>query len=156
MATEQGRHRDRRRVAGGDRARALRGRRGTAALEFAMVAPVLILIIMGVMIFGLYMALLHEVQELASSAARASVAGLTQTERNTLATNFINNFVASSGLLVPADVTVATTTTGTPPTSYRVSVTYNLKDTPIPALGSLVSLTSTSIQRTAIVQFGGY
>jgi Flp pilus assembly protein TadG len=156
VAADRQRHRAKQCPAGHRNARSLASRRATAALEFALVSPVLILIIMGVVIFGLYMTLLHEVQELASSAARASVAGLNQTERNTLATNFINNFVANSGLLVPADVTVATTTTGTPPTSYQVSVTYNLKDTPIPALGSLVSLPNTSIQRTAIVQFGGY
>jgi len=140
-----------------DPAKRLRhARRGTAALEFAIVAPIMLLVMIGIMVFGLYLTLCHEVQELASSGARASVAGLTQSERNTLAQSFINNFVSLSGLLVPADLAITTATTGTPATSYQVSVTYNLKDTPIPALGKLVNFTSTSIQRTAIVQFGGY
>jgi Flp pilus assembly protein TadG len=141
---------------GGPAARFRHALRGTAALEFAIVAPIMLLMIVGIMMFGLYLTLCHEVQELASSGARASVAGLNQAERNTLAQSFINNFVSLSGLLVPADLAIATATTGTPATSYQVSVTYNLKDTPIPALGKFVNLPSTSIQRTAVVQFGGY
>ena len=131
-------------------------RSATAALEFAIVSPALILMILAMMLFGFYLTLLHEVQELASSGARASVAGVTNAERNTLAQQFISNFIASSGLLVPADLTVATGTVGTPAVSYQVSVTYNLKDTPIPFLASLVNIPDSSIQRTAIVQLGGY
>jgi hypothetical protein len=111
---------------------------------------------LAMMLFGFYLTLLHEVQELASSGARASVAGVTNAERNTLAQQFISNFIASSGLLVPADLTVVTGTVGTPAVSYQVSVTYNLKDTPIPFLASLVNIPDSSIQRTAIVQLGGY
>jgi Flp pilus assembly protein TadG len=131
-------------------------RSATAALEFAIVSPALILMFLAMMLFGFYLTLLHEVQELASSGARASVAGVTNAERNTLAQQFISNFIASSGLLVPADLTVVTGTVGTPAVSYQVSVTYNLKDTPIPFLASLVNIPDSSIQRTAIVQLGGY
>ncbi len=134
----------------------IRSRRGTAALEFAIVSPILILMLIAMMLFGLYLTLLHEVQELASSGARASVAGVTPAERNALAQSFISTFVANSGLIIPADLTVQTATIGTPPTSYQVSVTYNLKDTPIPYLGSLINLQDNIIQRTAIVQLGGF
>jgi Flp pilus assembly protein TadG len=129
---------------------------GTAALEFAIVSPVLILMFLGMMLFGLYLTLLHEVQELASSGARASVAGVTQAERSQLANQFIYNFIANSGLLISSDLTVTTATIGSPPTEFQVSVSYNLKDTPLPLLGRLVNVPNNTIQRTATVQFGGY
>jgi Flp pilus assembly protein TadG len=122
-------------------------------MEFAMVAPVLILMFLGMIMFGLYLTLQHEVQELASSGARASVGGVTQTERNSLANQFIYNFVASSGLIIASDLSVTTQTTGS---SYQVSVAYNLKDTPIPFLGRLINVNNGTIQRTATVQFGNY
>ncbi len=130
--------------------------KGTAALEFAIVSPLLILMFLAMMLFGFYLTLLHEVQELASSGARASVGGVTQAERSQLANQFIYSFIGNSGLLVASDLTVTTVTIGSPPTSYQVSVSYNLKDTPIPALGRLVNIPNNTIERTATVQFGGY
>ena len=137
-------------------ARRLDGKSGTAALEFAVVAPVLMLMLIGMVLLGFYFTLLHEVQELASSSARASVAGVTDVERQALAQQFVADYTAASGLLLPADITVATGTVGSPAIAYQVSVTYDLKDTPIPALGSLISLPAATIQRVAQVQLGGY
>ena len=133
-----------------------RHRSGIAALEFALIAPVFMLMLIGMIAMGFYVMLLHEVQELASSAARSSVAGLNQTERNTLAQAFVSNYLAASALLVASDVNVQTSTTGTPPTDYAVSVSYKLKDTPIPFLSGVIGINFTTINSTSIVEFGGY
>ena len=133
-----------------------RHRSGVAALEFALIAPVFILMLIAMIAMGFYLMLLHEVQELASSAARSSVAGLNEAERNTLAQAFVANYLAASALLVATDVNVRTTTTGTPPQNYAVSISYNLNDTPIPFLSGIVGINFSTINSTAIVEFGGY
>ena len=118
----------------GKRGHGLRGliaqNRAVAAVEFAILAPVLILMLLGMICFGLYLVYLHELQEIASSAARASVAGLNQAERDTLAKQFVTSAVTNSSLLSLADLTVTTSTSGTPATFYAVTLDYQLKDTP--------------------------
>lgn len=133
-----------------------RDRRGIAAVEFAIIAPVLLALIIGMVCFGLYFVYLHELQELASSAARASVAGLSATERDQIARQFVNSATAGSSILNAADLTVSTSTSGTPAVNYVVTLQYSLKDTPIPLLARFVSLPVGSISRTSTVQFGDY
>lgn len=130
--------------------------RAVAALEFAMVAPVLLLMVLGMMCFGFYYTYLHELQELASSAARASVAGLSQSERDTLARQYVTNAIANSSLLSSSDLTVTTATSGTPAIFYAVTLAYNMKDTPLPLMAGFVHLNASSISRTSTVQFGYY
>ena len=127
-----------------------------AALEFAIVGPVLILMIIGMMCFGLYYTYIHEVEELAGAAARASIAGLNAAERTSLAKQYVTNATANATFLHATDLTVTTATAGSPATIFSVTITYNLHNTPIPVLASLVSASATSITRTCSVQFGGY
>jgi Flp pilus assembly protein TadG len=131
-----------------------RARRAVAALEFALTAPILLLMMIGLICFGFYFVFMHELQELASSAARASVAGLSDAERDTLARQFVATAIADSAMLNAADVTVSTSSAGTPATLYEVTVDYTLKDTPIPMLAGLISLQLSDISRTSTVKFG--
>ncbi len=129
---------------------------GTAALEFAIVTPALLAMFLAMICFGILFMNLHEVQELASSAARASVSGLSATERSSLVQAYLTQALASSVMLNPADVTVTTVTTGTPATMYSVTVNYNLKDTVIPQLAGLISQKFNTVSRTSTIMFGGY
>jgi len=131
-------------------------RSGVAALEFALITPVMLLMIFAMICLGTFLIFTHEVQELSSSAARSSVAGLSEAERDELAHAFIAASLANSAILNPADVTVQTATSGSPPTDYSVTVNYNLKDTPIPFLAQLISLQFNNISTTSTIQFGGY
>jgi Flp pilus assembly protein TadG len=131
-------------------------RSGVAALEFALVTPILLLMIFAMLAMGIYLMFVHEVQELASSTARSSVAGLNEAERNSLAQQFVANAVANSALLNAADVSLQTTTSGTPATNYAVTISYTLKDTPIPMLASLIAVPLNNISRTSTIEFGGY
>jgi Flp pilus assembly protein TadG len=98
----------------------------------------------------------HELQEISSSAARASVAGLNETERDSLARQFVATAISNSTLFQAEDLTVSTGTSGTPATDYEVTLAYNLKDTPIPMLANFVSLQLGNISHTATIQFGNY
>ena len=54
---------------------------GSSAVEFAIVAPVLIALFAGIVVFGLYLGAMSSLRQLAAEAARASVAGVTDAER---------------------------------------------------------------------------
>ncbi len=131
-------------------------RRGMAALEFALVAPLMLLIMLATTAMGAYLMFVHEVQELASSAARSSVAGLNPAERDSIAQQFVANAVSNSALLNSADLTVQTATTGSPADNYSVTISYALKDTPIPMLSTMIAIPLNNISRTSTVEFGGY
>lgn len=127
---------------------------GSTAVEFAVVSPVLFLVILGILAFGYVIGIQHGVQQLASEAARASVSGLSNAERAQIARAFIDQNVEAYPLLRPARLTVEAAP-GASAASFAVSLTYDLSDLPfyrwnIPALpGPLV-------QRRAVVLRGGY
>jgi Flp pilus assembly protein TadG len=50
-----------------------------------MVLPIVLTVVFGIVLFGSYLAVVHGVQQLTAEAARASVAGMTETERSTAA-----------------------------------------------------------------------
>lgn len=129
-----------------------RDRRGVAAMEFAMVAPFLLLMMCGLVVYGGWFWMAHSVQSLASEGARAAIAGLDPAEQETLARNFVETQVAGLGLQAErASVQVESTTA-----VIRVNVAYNLSDHPLMALSALVPSPPRMIRRTAVVRLGGY
>lgn len=72
-----------------------RDRSASAALEFALVSPALLMIMIGILVFGLYFGSFIAVTNAAAEGARASVAGLNDTERGTLATQAATTTFAS-------------------------------------------------------------
>ena len=72
-----------------------RDRRAAALIEFALLLPVLLSLVMGVICYGQYIWLAHSVQSAANDAARAIVAGMTASERLTLAQAAVATDMAS-------------------------------------------------------------
>jgi len=104
--------------------------RGAVAVEFALVAPLYLLLVFGTMIFAIYFATFVAVIEGASEGARASISGLTDVERGQLARARAQSLLAAySPMLNPARATITTlpVTAGTTP-SYRVAVSYPISD----------------------------
>ncbi len=81
-----------------------RNRCGATAVEFAIVGPVLMLLLIGIMIYGGYFLMAHSVQELANDAARSAVAGLSDSERQQLASASLASELPSYGFLNPKQV----------------------------------------------------
>ena len=71
--------------------------RGAAIVEFALLLPLLICLLMGVLGYGQYFLLAHSVQQIANDAARATVPGLSATERASLARQSVTDDVAALG-----------------------------------------------------------
>ncbi len=75
--------------------RLARDARGAALIEFALLLPALLSLVMGVLCYGQYIWLAHSVQAAANDAARAIVAGVTPAERLSLAQAAVATDMAS-------------------------------------------------------------
>jgi Flp pilus assembly protein TadG len=125
--------------------------RGASVVEFALVLPLFGCLLYGVLGYGQYFLLAHNVQQLANDAARATVAGLSADERRTLATTSVGNEIASLHTIRPADVTTAIEET-----SDTVTVRVRLDATNVPLFrNTLVPMPDPVIERRAVVRPGG-
>lgn len=130
---------------------------GTAAIEFALVLPIFLVLLLGILAYGVYFAAAHSTAQLAADAARASVAGLTETERSTLARANVASNIASYGILLdPSKVTVEAATVPTDTTEFRVAVRYDASDLPIWSFTPFLPLPSKVIEQAAVIKRGGY
>ncbi|WP_172839622.1 TadE/TadG family type IV pilus assembly protein [Sphingomonas sp. LK11] len=81
------------------RPQVLRDRRGAALIEFALVLPILLTMLMGIVSFGEYFLTAHLVQQAANDAARAALAGMSATERKGIAVDTAKRMIDSTGIL---------------------------------------------------------
>lgn len=85
----------------------LRDRRGSSIVEFAIVLPVLVMLLFGLLAYGQYFLLAHSTQQLANDAARATLAGMSATERLTLAQASVTREKAALPEAARASITTA-------------------------------------------------
>lgn len=126
---------------------------GTSAVEFAIVGPVFIVLLLGIMSYGGYFWLAHAVQQLANDSARAAVAGLSASERQSLAQSTINSEVQSYAFLNATSATVSVTSQTN---SMSVSIAYDASSTPFFSLRGLVPMPPSTITRNATIMLAGY
>jgi Flp pilus assembly protein TadG len=126
-------------------------RRGAAIVEFAILLPVLILIMLGMLSYGQYFLLAHSIQQLANDAARATVAGVTPAERLTIAGATVTREKAS----LPEAASAAITTAVDEATEkVTVRVRLDASNTPL-FRNTIVPLPDAVIERRAVVRPGG-
>ena len=126
---------------------------GASAVEFAIIAPVFILMIVGMLAYGIYFGAANSVQQIAADAARTSIAGLNPTERDALVAAFIDGNAGAYVFIDPADVDFAIGDDEDDPGQYRVTVTYDASSLPIWALP--VPLPGKTISFTSTIRLGG-
>jgi Flp pilus assembly protein TadG len=131
-------------------------RDGASAVEFAIVFPVFLLVLFGIICFGAYLTVVHGVQQLTAEAARASIAGLTDSERLTLARDNINANVESYPLLTASRLAVNSAATDPATGTFTVTVRYDASEMFIFGLPGLVPAPNPIITRTSAIQRGGY
>jgi Flp pilus assembly protein TadG len=129
---------------------------GASAVEFALVAPIFIVILIGITDYGLYFGTAISVSQVAAEAARASVAGLDDSERSSLAVSKAETIVASHGLLASSHLTVVAKANAGDPDVFDVEVTYDASNLPIYAFDGLLPVPPKVIERTASIQRGGF
>jgi Flp pilus assembly protein TadG len=129
---------------------------GAIAVEFAIIAPVFLMIVFGIIMYGSYLAVIHGVQQLAAEAARSSIAGLSESERSSLANAYVTGNVNSYPLIDPAKLTVNAATSGSDANVFIVSVNYDASGMFIYSLPSFVPMPPTRVVRSAAIPRGGY
>lgn len=127
---------------------------GAAAVEFAIIAPIFILIMITLVAYGIYLSVAHSIQQIAADAARTAVAGITETEREQLVNNFVNTSTLNGAFLERDKLKVTVAPDPTNGNQFTVSVEYNAEDLPIWNLYSF-ALPDKTIKRFATIRMGG-
>ena len=71
--------------------------RGTAMIETALLLPLFLTLLLGILIYGQYFLLAHSVQQAANDGARAAIAGLDAADRRTIAVRAVDRSMAGVG-----------------------------------------------------------
>ncbi len=130
--------------------------RAASAVEFALVTPLFLAMVFGIVMFGSYFAVIHGVQQLAAEAARVSIAGLNDTERGNLARNYVTANAATYPLITPAKLGVTAAVSSGDANVFVVTLNYDASQMFIYALPSFVPVPSPAIVRSAAIPRGGY
>ncbi|MGI4819314.1 MULTISPECIES: TadE/TadG family type IV pilus assembly protein [unclassified Brevundimonas] len=132
--------------------RAERSREGVAAVEFAIVFPLLLFMLVGMIVYGGWFWLAHSVQSLAYESARASLGGLDAAERRALALDFVSQRGPEIG--VPVGATSVSVNSDNQ--VVAVTINYDVSTHPIMALKGLTVPPPQTISKEAVVRLGGY
>jgi len=131
----------------------VRSRAGGAAVEFAIIGPMLLLILSGIFSYGGYFLTAHTIQQITNDAARAALAGLDDNERASLAREAAQAGLRGQefmrGELIRLDV-------AREGAALSVALTYDASDDMYWAFQSLMPVPSPAISRTATIRLGGF
>lgn len=125
--------------------------RGAALVEMAIALPVLLLFLFGIIGFGSWIALAHAVQQGANEGARGAIAGVSQTERATLATDIARASLVNSYGVDAGKVSVIVADDGA---TLTVDLSYDGSANPLLAL-PIVAAPSRIITRTSSIRLAG-
>lgn len=126
---------------------------GSTAVEFAMIAPVLLLMMFGIFTYGGYFLTAHTVQQLTNDAARAAIGGLDEDERAWLATETVRTGILAEPYMHGKLLGVDLETRGA---MLFVTVRYDGSKDLYWATRSIVPTPSPIISRTASIRIGGW
>jgi Flp pilus assembly protein TadG len=130
---------------------------GVTAIEFAIIAPVFLAILFGMIVYGIYFATWIAITEAASEGARAAVAGLSSAERTSLATAQVAQFFSYYAPLLNSNnaTVVAQAAPGSNGGSFQVSISYNFTSYGFSALSGLLPIPIVNPSTTITVSNGG-
>jgi Flp pilus assembly protein TadG len=127
-------------------ARLARSERAAAIVEMALVLPLFLALVMGILVYGQYFMLAHSVQQAANDGGRAAIVGLDAADRRAIAVRAVDRSMRSIGGFTPASRTVAVSETGE---AVTVSIAYNVPHTSlirssfVPSPGNVIRASAT-------------
>jgi len=124
---------------------------GATIVEFALTAPLFLMILLGLFAYGGYYWRAHSLQQVANDAARAAIAGLTPPERAAIAQSVVASETVSLAGIARSRPSVAVSESGE---SVRVDVSYDATRDIFFSL-RMVPLPEPVIRRSAVVRMGG-
>lgn len=109
----------------------IRNEAGGAAVEFALLTPVFLLMVMGMLAYGLYFGAANSLQQLAADAARIAISGLSEAERNRLVGAYLDRHAERYMLIDRTRLTAEIGDDPDDPDQYRVQLRYDATTLPI-------------------------
>jgi Flp pilus assembly protein TadG len=128
--------------------------KGAAAVEFALLVPILMVLLFGIVGFGWFLGIAHSLQEAASQSARASVAGMDVSERSAVALATVKRRTSDNPLIDPDSLTVNVGTDAGNPDLFTVTLRYDMSANLLKIVPTFVPL-PTTLTRTASIRRGG-
>lgn len=128
---------------------------GTAAIEFAILSPLFILLLMGMIAYGIHFGASHSIQQIAADAARTALAGVNANERSTLASNFVRLNAGGYPFVDPQKLTVEARDSAADGNQFVVALRYDATDLPIWSLFRDLPMPGKTISRQSTIRVGG-
>ena len=130
-------------------------RNGSSAVEFAIVSPLFILFFLGMVAYGIYFGASHSIQQIAADAARTAIAGLSESERRALASDFISRNAGGYPFVNPPDLMVETYGDAGDANQFVVAIRYDARTLPIWNLLDGLPMPGMTIIRRSTIRIGG-
>lgn len=127
----------------------------TSAIEFAILAPIFLLFLMGLIAYGVYFGASHSVQQIAADAARTAIAGQSAAERQMIVSNFVNANAAGYPFINLARLTVSAHDSASDSNQFDVAVSYDARNLPIWNLLPDLAMPGTVIVFRSTIRVGG-
>jgi Flp pilus assembly protein TadG len=137
------------------RASWVRDDRATSAIEFALLTPVFLLLLTGMLAYGIYFGAANSLQQLTADAARVAIAGLNETERNRLVEAYLDNNADQYLLIDSTHLTYTIRDDTSDPNQYLVTLRYDASELPIWNLYVPLPLPSSQIAYSSTIRRGG-
>ena len=128
---------------------------GNSAVEFALIVPVLLALFGGMVAFGIYLGASHNLKHIASEAARAAIAGVSDQERADLARRRVADALTEGAMFKPGTLLVAVGPNPTDTTLFTVTLTFDAKSLGFSGFSGLIPLPPDLIRSTVSVRRGG-
>lgn len=132
-----------------------RDHRGTSALEFALLAPVFLLLTMGMIAYSIYFGAAHSLQQIAADAARTAIAGLDEAERTALASGFITRNAGRYSFVDADKLSLDIRDDEDDASQFVVALSYEARELPIWNLFVGLALPDVTIERRSTIRHGG-
>ncbi|WP_427024310.1 TadE/TadG family type IV pilus assembly protein [Aureimonas ureilytica] len=125
-----------------------RCRSGSNAVEFAILAPLLCLILLGTLYIGIYLGVAHSLAQIAADVSRYAMVGDSPDTRREMAQTWLRTTGRDYPLIDPERLTIAVDEKAD---LLRVSVRYDMSYLPLPDLLRQSAQVPTALVRTAAV-----
>jgi Flp pilus assembly protein TadG len=130
-----------------------RDKSGASTVEFALIAPFLLLLVGAILAYGSIFATSLSLQQIAAETARATIGGLNDSERKTLAEAKLASISSKYPMLDPTKMGFAFNQNDGAELS-RLTFTYDMSSHPAYALDKLLPLPESPLSYSMIITDG--
>lgn len=123
-----------------------RSERAAAMVEMALVLPLFLALLMGILVYGQYFLLAHSVQQAANDGARAAIVGLDAADRRAIAIRAVDRSMAHVGGYSASGRTIAVSETAeavTVAVAYTVPQASLIRSSFVPSPGNVIRTRAT-------------